>query len=256
MTAPGGDDDLGLACRAARTGGLEALRHFGRTLRIDLKGAASDPVSDADRAAEEAVVALLAAERPADGVVAEEGSARSGERVWVVDPLDGTLNFLNGIPQFCCQVALSDADGVLVSAIHWPCEDRLYWAARGEGAWRDGERLAVPDRSLDASTIWMWLDVSRMRDEEVAAGVAAIGREAAAILQPGSGGQGLAMTAAGQVGGWALAHCEDWDWLPGKLLVEEAGGATAETALWRLAGSAATVAALERLVGYSSVSPE
>ena len=113
------------------------LERYGRTPEgLASKSSATDPVSDADREAERAVRELLAAERPDDGLVAEEGSARealSGRR-WVVDPLDGTVNYLYGFPAWAVSVALEDDDGGLVGVVHDPVRGEVFQAVRGEGA--------------------------------------------------------------------------------------------------------------------------
>src|SRR5437764_89551 len=113
--------------------------HVGR------KSSATDMVSDADRAAEATVTELLRRERPDDGLLGEEGSDRTGlsGRRWVVDPLDGTTNFLYGIPQWAVSVALEDGHGVAAGVVRDPVRDETFAAARGAGATLNGEPIAL-----------------------------------------------------------------------------------------------------------------
>jgi myo-inositol-1(or 4)-monophosphatase len=112
---------------------------------VSSKSSATDLVSDADREAERAIRELLASQRPEDGLVAEEGSraqAASGRR-WVVDPLDGTINFLYGFPAWAVSVALEDEDGLAVGVVHCPMNGETFQAVRGEGAFLGDRPLRV-----------------------------------------------------------------------------------------------------------------
>ncbi|MGH2780507.1 MAG: inositol monophosphatase family protein, partial [Thermoleophilaceae bacterium] len=142
--------DIELAERAARAAGEVLLSYYERAPEgLGSKSSATDPVSDADREAERTVRELLAAERPDDGLLAEEGSrseADSGRR-WLVDPLDGTVNFLYGFPAWAVSVALEDPDGLAAGVVHSPVHGETFGAVRGEGAWvaETGRRLRVRD---------------------------------------------------------------------------------------------------------------
>ena len=148
-----------------RAGGAAALPYFRGRAAVALKaGGAVDPVSDADHASEAAIVALLQRERPGDGILGEEGTDTPGERRWVVDGLDGTLNFLRGIPVWCVAVAVSDAGGAVASAVHDPVAGELWSAARGEGAHRDGARLALgAGPPLRDAIVTTYVDRARIR---------------------------------------------------------------------------------------------
>jgi myo-inositol-1(or 4)-monophosphatase len=135
--------DLELAERAARAAGDLLLSYYGRPPEgLDSKSSTTDPVSDADREAERAIRELIEAERPQDGLVGEEGSrteAESGRR-WIVDPLDGTVNFLYGFPAWGVSIALEDADGTAVGVVHSPLHAETFCAVRGQGAFVRAER--------------------------------------------------------------------------------------------------------------------
>ena len=136
-------DVLDVAIEAALSAGAELLDGYGRPPRgVAAKQGPTDLVSDADRAAEAAIAAVLAARRPGDGVLGEEGTANregvTGLR-WVVDPLDGTVNYLSGIPLWCVSIACEDAAGTLAGVVYDPLREQLYSAVRGGAVRADGQ---------------------------------------------------------------------------------------------------------------------
>ena len=177
-------------------------------------------MTEADRAVERALRERLAAERPDDGVLGEElGEAGSGERRWVLDPLDGTEWFARGIPLWGTLIALEDARGPLVAVVSAPALRRRWWALRGGGAFRDGRRLAVSR-------------VAAVADAFVAHANLYLGFEvdAAPLLRAArlSGGWesflALMLVAEGAVDAAFAPRGFLWDLLPAQLIVEEAGG--------------------------------
>jgi myo-inositol-1(or 4)-monophosphatase len=224
--------DLELAERAARAGGEVLMGYYGRPPEgLGAKSSATDLVSDADREAERAIRELLSEERPSDGLVAEEGShaeADSGRR-WVVDPLDGTINFLYELPAWAVSVALEDASGVAVGVVHSPVLGETYCAARGEGAWlaESGRRLAVSgcDR-LERAMVATGFSYEPQRRAEQAETVARLLPLARDIRRAGAAALDLAWTAAGRLDAFYESGLNPWDWAAGHLLVEEAGGVT------------------------------
>ncbi len=128
--------DLRLGLRMADAADAITLARFGAAdLVVEAKPDLT-PVSDADRAVEEAVRAMLSRERPGDAVSGEEfGSAGAGSRRWVVDPIDGTKNFVRGVPVWASLIALIDGDEAVVGVVSAPALGRRWWAARGQGAW-------------------------------------------------------------------------------------------------------------------------
>ena len=123
-------DDETLAASLVREAGALAATMLADGLETEYKTSVSDVVSAADHAAEELVVRRLDDERPDDGLVGEEGSARPGERTWYIDPVDGTYNFLSGIPYWCSAVGLVDADGPVLGAVFYPALDQLWIGGR------------------------------------------------------------------------------------------------------------------------------
>ena len=217
---------------AQRAGDLllaaQRRRLEGEVLAVDTKSTHTDPVSEADRRAERTIVEELLAARPDDGIVGEEDQAdrpgTSGLR-WLVDPLDGTVNFLHHLPQWCVSVAAEDDEGPLVGVVHHPDLAETFTAVRGGGAWLAGRRLAVTDKGdLDQ----LLLTTGFAYDQQLRAGqLVAFGRWGHAVRylrRLGSAALDLAWTAAGRSDAYAEAALNPWDWAAGALLVTEAGG--------------------------------
>jgi fructose-1,6-bisphosphatase/inositol monophosphatase family enzyme len=184
-------------------------------------------VSDADRAAEEAISALLRTERPDDGLIGEEGLDAEGTsgRRWVVDPLDGTTNYLYRYRAWAVSVAVEDADGALAGVVLDPLSDELFSATRGHGASLNGMPIRVRDsgelgRALVATGFGYDPDVRRGQAEvllRVLPHVRDVRRAGAAALD-------LCHVAAGRLDGYYERGINHWDWAAGALIVREAGG--------------------------------
>jgi myo-inositol-1(or 4)-monophosphatase len=195
-------------------------------------------VSDADRAAEAAIASLLRAERPDDGLVGEEGTAAEGSsgRRWVVDPLDGTTNYLYGLPQWAVSVAVEDSSGALAGVVFDPAAGELFRAARGAGAELAGPRGGDPARPLrvrDGADLSRSLVATGFGYEpgwraEQAAAAARVLPRVRDIRRAGAAALDLAWLAAGRLDGYWERGLKPWDWAAGRLLVTEAGGAVAE----------------------------
>jgi myo-inositol-1(or 4)-monophosphatase len=221
--------DLELAERAARAGGEVLMSFYGRAPEgLGWKSSDTDLVSDADREAERVIRELLARERPRDGLVAEEGSraeAESGRR-WIVDPLDGTVNFLYELPAWAVSVALEDADGLAAGVVHSPVLGETFCAARGAGAWvaESGRRLRVRDCRVLAmvATGFSYEPARRAQQAEVVRRLLPLARD---IRRAGAAALDLAWVAAGRLDGFYERGLNQWDWAAGHLLVVEAGGA-------------------------------
>jgi myo-inositol-1(or 4)-monophosphatase len=246
--------DLALARRAVRAGAREALARFGTGLDVEFKTSAADPVSDADRASEAAIVTALRAERPEDGILGEEGAAVAGTsgRRWVVDGLDGTQNYLAGLPLWCVAVGLEDGDGPAVGAVCDPLRGELFGAARGEGCTAGGAPAAVRrGAQLDAATVSTYVAARKIGPPAAHAALAALSDAAGALRIPGCGSLELAWVAAGRLDGWIQPNVDPWDWVPGCVLVREAGGRAEVLAgdpPWFVAGDPAVAGALAALV--------
>jgi fructose-1,6-bisphosphatase/inositol monophosphatase family enzyme len=218
--------DVELAGDLVRRAGDLALRMLRDGLTVEAKTSISDVVSDADKAAEALIVHELAQLRPDDGVVGEEGAAAPGERTWVIDPVDGTYNFVSGLPAWCSALALTDATGTpLVGAVYQPTTDELWIGGPDHRTTRNGEPVApLVDRPLAEVSIASYLHPGKLTDPEVREPLLAGIAGAAALRIVGSGSVELAAVAAGRIGVWLHVDTLSWDWLPGAALVRGAGG--------------------------------
>jgi myo-inositol-1(or 4)-monophosphatase len=226
MTSVDTEELLDLAIRGARAAGVELMARYGHVQGLDTKTSATDPVSDADRAAETILVELITGERPQDGLLGEEGAAResaSGLR-WVIDPLDGTVNYLYQLDNFSVSVAVEDADGPLVGVVHNPVNGLVYRAVRGSGAAVDGRPLRVNDpvpmeRALIATGFGYSAERRRVQGELVASLLPRV-RD---IRRIGSAALDLCAVAAGAVDGYFEEGVKAWDVAAGGLIAREAG---------------------------------
>jgi myo-inositol-1(or 4)-monophosphatase len=220
--------DRDVAERAVRAGAAAVLGVAGDALAVRRKGAPADLVSAADRAGEEAIVALLRRERPDDAITGEEGADVGGaKRRWLVDGIDGTVNYLRAIPQWCVAVALERDGEPLAAAVLDPVRDELFSAVRGEGTTRDGAALRVrAGAPLPEAVISSFLRADKLRGADAVAAFGPLVAAPGVLRMGGAGSLELAWLAAGRLDGWAQPHVSPWDWQPGRLLVQEAGGRT------------------------------
>jgi myo-inositol-1(or 4)-monophosphatase len=224
--------DLELAERAARAAGEVLMSYFGRAAEgLASKTSPTDPVSDADREAERVIRELLTSERPDDGLVGEEGSRIDGEhaRRWIVDPLDGTVNFLYGLRTWAVSIALEDADGLAAGVVFNPVDEECFTALRGEGAALNGDEIRVTgcpalDRAMVATGFSYEAD-RRREQAELLVGLLPRIRD---LRRAGAAALDLAYVAAGRVDAFYERGLKRWDEAAGRLLVHEAGGVTAD----------------------------
>jgi myo-inositol-1(or 4)-monophosphatase len=223
-----------LAERAARAGGEVLLERFGAPATgVDAKSSRTDLVSDADRAAEERVLARIRAERPGNGIVAEEGGgapggAGGGVR-WLVDPLDGTINFLWGIPHWSVSVAALDAGGGLCGVVHDPLRGETFRAVRGGGAALDGAPLRRgPDPPLAEALIGTGFNYRADERARQAGRMAAVLPRVRDVRRFGSAALDLAWVACGRLDGYFETGVQPWDWAAGALVAREAGAEVRE----------------------------
>ena len=214
------------AQKAART----LIRDFGEVeqLQVSMKGPA-DFVSNADRRAENTIRKELAKARPNFGFLLEEGGEVTGSDTsnrWVVDPLDGTTNFLHGIPHFCISIALERDKEFFAGVVYQPIHDELYWAEKGAGAWLNHRRLRVSGRrTLAESVIATGLPFRELEAHpEVHDQMAAVMANTAGLRRSGSAALDLAYVAAGRYDGFWEIGLSPWDYGAGVVLVREAGG--------------------------------
>lgn len=225
---------LDLAEHAARTAGELLLERFraGREPAVASKTTPTDLVSEADLLSERTIRAILRDHRPDDGFLGEEADGEepgsSGLR-WVVDPLDGTINFLFGIPQWCVSIALEDGDGALAGVVYDPSREELFSALRDGPATLNGEPLrpsgcAQLERALVATGLAYDARV-RAAQGRVLARMAGAVRD---LRRFGSAALDLSWTAAGRFDAYFERTVKPWDIAAGRLLCEAAGLAVAD----------------------------
>ena len=250
-------DDLALAASLVRDAGTLAARMLRDGLDVAHKTSISDVVSAADHAAEALVVSRLASLRPLDGVVGEEGSSRPGSRVWFVDPVDGTYNFLSGLPAWCSAVALS-SEASLLGAVYQPAADELWLGGPGHPTTCNGVAVGpLADRPLAALSLVTYLHPTTLPDASLRTPLLRVLAEAATVRMLGSGSIELAAISAGRLGVSVQADSLPWDWLPGAALVRAAGGATEviehDGHRWHVAGPPTAVAEAIALITNPAV---
>jgi myo-inositol-1(or 4)-monophosphatase len=219
----------GVACAAAHQAGGILRRRFRERdpIKVEAKGL-HDFVTEVDRQAETAALSYIRAHFPKHSVMSEEESPDakfSGHR-WVVDPLDGTTNFIHGVTPFCVSIAVEDEQGLLAAAIHDPVHAETFHACRGGGARLNGDPIhcsdpSEPDLALIA-TGFPFRELSRL-DRYLEAFEACI-RTTAGIRRAGSAAIDLAYTACGRYDGFWEVGLSRWDVAAGALIVREAGG--------------------------------
>jgi len=213
------------AVAAARAAGRLLLAEFGRVRRVWAKGA-RDLVTSADLAAERCIVETLVARCPGIGVLGEEGGRLGppGPDRWIVDPLDGTIGFVNGLPTFAVCIALEREGRLESGVILLPRLGELFVAERGRGAFLNGRRIRVSRaaRLRDALLI-LWHDASVWRDRRLRDRLAALAVAARGVRSEGAGFS-LAYVAAGRADAYWEQSAGPWDVAAGALLVAEAGG--------------------------------
>ncbi len=209
------------------TGAGELVRDAaGRALSIGSKSTTTDLVTDSDRAAERWLIERIAVDRPADAVLGEEGGGRPGSSGvrWVLDPIDGTVNFVLGLPQYAVSVA-AEVDGTVVAgAVCNPASGELFRAELGGGAYLGDERLRGPrDVPLAAAVIGTGFSYDRERRARQGEVAAQLLRVVGDIRRLGASSLDLCAVACGRLDGYYEAGLSPWDYAAGALIAGEAG---------------------------------
>ncbi|MCR9147248.1 MAG: inositol monophosphatase [Rhodobacteraceae bacterium] len=225
-----GSANLNIMLKAARKAGRSLVKDFREVenLQVSMKGA-GDFVSRADLAAEQILKEELMGARPTYGWLAEEGGGEDGQdptRRWIVDPLDGTTNFLHGLPHWAISIALEHKGNVVAGVIYDAAKDEMYFAERGEGAFMNDMRLRVSGRSKMIESIFATGLPFGGRSDLPATlqDLARLMPVCAGVRRWGSAALDLAYVAAGRYEGFWERRLKPWDLAAGVILVREAGG--------------------------------
>lgn len=220
---------LNIGVRAARRAGDSIVRSLARldSIKIDSKGR-NDFVTEVDRNAEAEIIATVRKSYPEHAFLAEEsGRSGEGEFVWIIDPLDGTTNFLHGFPTFAVSIAVEQKGRLQHAVVYDPMRQELYTASRGDGAQLDGKKIRVsPQRTLEGSLISTGFPfrADGAHVDDYLAILKAVMTVAAGVRRPGSAALDLAYVAAGRTDGFWEFGLSPWDTAAGTLLILEAGG--------------------------------
>ena len=222
------DARLAAASAIAREAGVLARQHFRsrpKTLHVVFKGN-QDYISAVDAEVEALIRARLQDAFPDDSFYGEEGGGAFAADVWMVDPIDGTANFMRGIPLFCISIAFVRDGQACIGVIYDPVHDELYAAQSGRGATLDGQPMRVSGltdiRQATIEAGWS----TRLSHDRYTALVQTLKEAGAGVRRGGSGALALAYVADGRVDAYCELHMNAWDALAGLVLVQEAGGWT------------------------------
>ncbi|KNG94152.1 inositol monophosphatase family protein [Pseudaestuariivita atlantica] len=222
--------NLNIMMKAVRKAGRSLVKDFREVenLQVSMKGA-GDFVSRADLAAEEILKEELLGARPTYGWLAEEGGGEDGDdptRRWIVDPLDGTTNFLHGLPHWGVSIALEHKGQIVSAVIFDPAKDELFWAEKGAGAWLNDSRIRVSGRSRMIEALFATgLPFGGRPDlPETMHELARVLPACSGVRRWGAAALDLAYVAAGRYDGFWERRLNAWDVAAGVLLVREAGG--------------------------------
>ncbi len=221
------DELLEIAMEGAIAAGSILLDHYERTATgVGTKTSATDPVSDADRRSEEFLTNHIEQARPDDGILGEEGAGKpsSSGLTWVIDPLDGTVNYLYRIPVWGVSVAVEDDDGAVVGVVYEPSRSEMFAAIKGRGARLNGSPIAASTRTeLSTALVATGFSYDRSIRSHQADVVARVLPEVRDIRRLGSAALDLCGVACGRVDGFFEAYLERWDRAAGVLIAREAG---------------------------------
>jgi myo-inositol-1(or 4)-monophosphatase len=223
---------LNIAVRAARSAGNIIVRNLDRieTLTVQTKDR-NDFVSEVDRQAEQEIIAVLRKAYPDHGVLAEESGRREGnDYQWIIDPLDGTTNYLHGFPQFAVSIALQHKGRIEQGVVYDPLRQELFTASRGAGAMLNERRIRVTSRrSLDGALLGTGFPFKSQQHLDAYLDMfRALFPRTAGIRRPGSAALDLAYVAAGRLDGFWEIGLNIWDMAAGVLLIQEAGGLSSD----------------------------
>ncbi|MDE1961969.1 MAG: inositol monophosphatase [Xanthomonadaceae bacterium] len=219
---------INVAVRAARAAGNVILRYINRVEGLNVEEKSRhDYVSEVDRMAEAEIVKELRRAYPDHAILGEEtGKTGKSDKVWIVDPLDGTHNYLRGFPHYCVSIGFMDHGDLVYGVIYDPLRDELFTASKGDGAFVNDRRMRVSKRETLAGTI-LCTGFPPRQHQHLDAQLAitrALLRDADDIRRTGSAALDLAYVAAGRLDGYFEPGLQPWDMAAGCLLVREAGG--------------------------------
>ncbi len=213
-------DRLDFAIKMSRQVGLYVMQYWGKALNVREKSSFQDLVTDCDKHAQEMIVEQIREHFPKDSILAEEGLFEDGDKLWIIDPIDGTMNFVHGLPSFSVGIAYVEKGEVVLGVGHDPVLNETFYSAKGQGAYRNGERIKVSSSSelrdcignvgfyIDFTGKFLTLMETKVRRMRIMG---------SAILAG-------AYVASGRFDFFVARRANPWDVAPVLLMVREAGG--------------------------------
>lgn len=241
----GSKSPMAVAINSAAKAGEWIKSRLGTIKDLKTKYSPQDLVTDVDKGAEMMIRKLILTYFPDHEILGEEGvapgaaasaealaQAKDAEYLWIIDPVDGTTNFVHGFPFFCVSIALAYKGEVIIGVIYDPIRDEMFVAEKGKGAYMHGNPTRVSDEKLLADSV---IAVGFNPDREVAApinlkGITALSNQTRSLRAGGSAALHLAYVAAGRLSGYYEVNLNAWDTAAGALLVTESGGIVTDTA--------------------------
>ena len=220
---------VNIAVRAARQAGSVMIRHLNQLETLEVvEKARNEFVSQVDRLAEEAIIEVIRDYHPDHSILAEEsGESGDHEYQWIIDPLDGTTNYLHGFPVFCVSIAVAHEGQIEHGVVYDPLRQEVFTASRGQGAQLDGRRIRVSKRAQMGQSLIATGFPYRMNKQfidDYLAMLKAVIEDSAGVRRPGSAALDLCYVAAGRVDGFWEIGLNIWDIAAGALMIREAGG--------------------------------
>ncbi|MCL2390223.1 MAG: inositol monophosphatase, partial [Endomicrobia bacterium] len=216
-----------IALNAAKAGAEELLKYYDKTVNVEYKGE-TDPVTLADRNSQKTVIKVIKSVFPDHGVIAEEDGVSETEKsyCWIIDPLDGTVNFVHGIPMFCVSVGLKYKDEIISGVIFSPVTKEVFVAEKGKGAFLNGKKIRVSkeDKLIRSLAVTGFPYYMRKRPARVMKNFSNIALKTQGVRRLGSAALDLAYVACGRFEFFWEEGLKPWDIAAGELIVKEAGG--------------------------------
>lgn len=242
------DTDEHLAQALVYNAGRLAWRMRESGLTTEQKTSVSDVVTAADHAAEKFITQALTVIRPRDGLLGEEGTHKpsTSGRTWVVDPVDGTYNFSTGSDYWCSALALvegepEDPTRVIFGAVHRPAMGQTWFGGPDIATTEDSKPVTISAVSPEETCLATYLHPTDLKREDVTAAWTGVTQQFATVRMLGSASVDMAGVASGRHGCWMQRSVASWDWLPGRALIEGAGGASVRVesggTQWSIAGA-------------------
>jgi len=216
--------EIELAKLLVREAGALALDYQRRGVTAETKSDES-PVTAADRACEKLIVERIVREFPEDGILGEEGANRNSHngRKWIIDPIDGTRDFVRGIPLWAVLIALEQENEVVVGVAHCPLQGLLFWAAKGAGAWSNDTPIKVSRQTDPALAVVSFNGFHKEGTQNFSQRLIGWLQRSWAVRSLG-GAVDAMLVAQGRADVWIEPNAQPWDFAPFKILIEEAGG--------------------------------